>query len=607
VSHIDTLRSAGSALQGVGIQYYPNAGTLIGSGDQMHSPARIESTLQNLSTEGVALSLNEFGVGVGSLSNPATILTDSVRLMFGAPQATGFFMWGFQAENGGGNLFRPAAALYTVNTSDWTNWTITDSGKAWQDLLGIQDWDGNPNNAWTTHVTPTVDANGNVTFTGFFGDYNIGNQSGFKNLTLVKGTSGYSLSLAAPPTWSFWNTANTGAWSAGSNWSSGGIPNAAGRTAYFGPAGAARSVNVDSPQTVGMIALDSANSYTFNGPSTITLSGSAGVAAIYVNNGSHQIDAPLALNDDTTVTVAPSNSVLTVTNLQPSNVTLTKAGAGALVVNNIRANSLSVSAGSLKISPNGTDSGTSNVTALSIAGGSMLDLADNALVVDYSGASPLATIKSQLISGYAGGGWTGNGITSSTAAAVAADGANLHKTALGYAEASALGVSTFAGQGVDDTAVLIRYTLAGDANLDLMVDTIDFKLKAISTLTTRSTRSISICSRRISRRRCRLPPVRQAGKRVDQRGVSCLSPHPWRFSPSRFLTCLFGNANAIDSYFTVDRADADDFDSRADDAQRRQPVIKICGDEHACPQRLCRHVSGRSERRGDGEFHDQRQ
>jgi len=40
---------------------------------------------------------------------------------------------------------------------------ITEAGKAWQDLLGIQDWDGNPNNAWATHVTPTVNADGSMT------------------------------------------------------------------------------------------------------------------------------------------------------------------------------------------------------------------------------------------------------------------------------------------------------------------------------------------------------------------------------------------------------------------------------------------------------------
>src|SRR5262249_11456071 len=62
-----------------------------------------------------------------------------------------------------------------------------------------------------------------------------------------------------------------------------------------------------------------------------------------------------------------------------------------------------------------------------------------------------------------------NGITSTNAAADVA-----YKTAIGYGEAAALGVGRFGGELVDSTSVLLRYTLAGDANLDGNVDTIDF-------------------------------------------------------------------------------------------------------------------------------------
>jgi len=118
-----------------------------------------------------------------------------------------------------------------------------------------------------------------------------------------------------------------------------------------------------------------------------------------------------------------------------------------------------------------------NTNSLSVdtAGGSKLDLADNAAIVDYSGASPLATIAGYIKTGYAGGSWTGNGITSSAAAAASS---SAQQTAVGYAEASDLGVSTFWGQSVDPTSVLVRYTYSGDANLDGSVDTIDFNLVA---------------------------------------------------------------------------------------------------------------------------------
>jgi hypothetical protein len=51
---------------------------------------------------------------------------------------------------------------------------------------------------------------------------------------------------------------------------------------------------------------------------------------------------------------------------------------------------------------------------------------------------------------------------------------NPHKTGLGFAEADALGLGTFGGLSIDGSAVLIRYTLAGDSNLDGAVDSIDF-------------------------------------------------------------------------------------------------------------------------------------
>jgi autotransporter-associated beta strand protein len=101
------------------------------------------------------------------------------------------------------------------------------------------------------------------------------------------------------------------------------------------------------------------------------------------------------------------------------------------------------------------------------ATGSRLDLADNNLIVDYTGASPIAQVAALITSGYAAGAWTGPGITSSTAASVSAH-------AVGFGEAAALGISNFAGQPVDGDAVLARYTRYGDATLDGIVNLSDF-------------------------------------------------------------------------------------------------------------------------------------
>jgi hypothetical protein len=147
------------------------------------------------------LSLTEFGVGTGgdvTPANAATILGDMMRLIFGNANSTGFLMWGFHQESGAGatTLFKPSAALYTVNTSNFNNWTITDAGKKWQDLLGVQDWDLNPNNGWTTQLDATVGDDGQITFNGFWGDYELTINGQAYPITITKGNEQYSRVIA---------------------------------------------------------------------------------------------------------------------------------------------------------------------------------------------------------------------------------------------------------------------------------------------------------------------------------------------------------------------------------------------------------------------------
>lgn len=110
------------------------------------------------------------------------------------------------------------------------------------------------------------------------------------------------------------------------------------------------------------------------------------------------------------------------------------------------------------------------VASLSISGTGMLNLSDNNLIVDYTGASPVGSIQALLTSGFANGAWNGVGINSSSAASTP-------NRALGFAEATDLfGVfpATFAGQSVDASSVLIRFTVPGDANLDRAANIGDF-------------------------------------------------------------------------------------------------------------------------------------
>jgi hypothetical protein len=109
------------------------------------------------------------------------------------------------------------------------------------------------------------------------------------------------------------------------------------------------------------------------------------------------------------------------------------------------------------------------------ATGSTFDLADNDLVIDYTGATTLGTFdgssytaKTGLVARGRGsdGAWNHSGINSASAAGTGG------LTALGIAEASQVlglaGTQTalWSGQTVDSSALLIKYTYAGDANLD---------------------------------------------------------------------------------------------------------------------------------------------
>jgi hypothetical protein len=283
--------------------------------------------------------------------------------------------------------------------------------------------------------------------------------------------------LSAGPERHTWIIDANGTWTGINNWATM-VPNAAGvEAAFAGVITAPRTVTVNNTITVGGLNFDNANAYTIAGTNALTLDATSGNAQIAVVSGSHTISAPVTLADNTTVTVTPAASNLAITGtLTAAGQNLTKAGAGTLTLNNVRAAGLSVNAGTVAVAPNGSNAGTSAVSSLSIAGDAAptakLDLANNAAVVNYTGASPAATIRQQILTGRGGFGlgktWNGLGITSSTAAAAAPE-----SRSVGYAENSTLPLgpyTTFRGQPVDATSVLMAFTRTADANLDGIVN-----------------------------------------------------------------------------------------------------------------------------------------
>lgn len=103
-----------------------------------------------------------------------------------------------------------------------------------------------------------------------------------------------------------------------------------------------------------------------------------------------------------------------------------------------------------------------------------VDLNQGNAVINYTASSPMATIKSALISGRNGGTWDGFGITSSAAAAQPS-----HNTTLGLMASSDYfslygAGAPFEGESIDATAVLIKYTWYGDSDFNGVVNFDDY-------------------------------------------------------------------------------------------------------------------------------------
>ncbi len=264
-----------------------------------------------------------------------------------------------------------------------------------------------------------------------------------------------------------WSSGASGNWGDDDKWVLG-VPDAEDSPANFLSAiTAARTVTVDGSYKAGSITFDNANRYTIasGGSGTnLTLAKSTGSATIDVVSGSHTIAVPIVLDDNLAVTVTPAGSVLTISSdVTASGKTITKAGAGKLEMKNLRADGVSVTGGRLAILSGGGTSGTSVVKTTPVM-------------------SPIAAIKAQVVAGrggtgFANGSWNGSGIVSSTAAA-----ADIVSVAVGYVDNSFLpnlglpSYTSFGGQSVDSSSVLVRYTLGADANLDGRVNSDDLTI-----------------------------------------------------------------------------------------------------------------------------------
>jgi hypothetical protein len=205
-------------------------------------------------------------------------------------------------------------------------------------------------------------------------------------------------------------------------------------------------------------------SYNLGGLGSVTFDALAGkTTRINVVSGNHTIGVTTNWQKNMRISTAAGSSIALLNPFIPAaGVSLTKDGPGTAQFVNVRIDAVDVQAGTLRVAAGATanNSGrTSVVKNLAIAPGATLDLTNNSAIIDYTG--PVGTlvddVRLHLQSGR---------LTSSSATAL---------TGLGYADNAVLNPvkTSFAGQTVDPSSLLIKFTYFGDTDLDGKVDVAD--------------------------------------------------------------------------------------------------------------------------------------
>ena len=150
----------------------------------------------------------------------------------------------------------------------------------------------------------------------------------------------------------------------------------------------------------------------------------------------------------------------------------TNVSSGTLVASTpsaLPAGAVNITGGTLQLA---ASTGAATLTSLAISGNGTFDMTNNHVFIDYgAGPDPIASIAALLAAGYNGGSWTGvNGIITSSPLVVGG-----LSYGLGYADgADPQSIAT----GLASGTIEIKYTLLGDADLNGIVNGIDFGILA---------------------------------------------------------------------------------------------------------------------------------
>lgn len=252
-----------------------------------------------------------------------------------------------------------------------------------------------------------------------------------------------------------WKADANGSWSTASNWVAGdsvpGAPASSFDTAVFGDFlnSQERTIAVDAAVAPRRVLVDAgAGSYRFTGSAPISIASGIG-SGISVLSGEARFDNPVVLAAPATLAV-DAMAKLRMDRLSAGAGSAThKTGAGALILREADIGSLQVEEGSVAF----TGAAEARVTSLAIATGARVAVTDTLIIEDQPGGVGEVTA---LLAESAGGGLR----PGSTGV-------------LGIGTRASTGWSSLSGFPLSDSSIIVRTTLAGDANLDRHVDFAD--------------------------------------------------------------------------------------------------------------------------------------
>jgi hypothetical protein len=279
-----------------------------------------------------------------------------------------------------------------------------------------------------------------------------------------------------------WNVDASGTWSDTTKWLNSDDANGIIEVADFTTAlSTAKTVTVDGAKTVRSITFDSAVGYTLAGANTITINSlTTGIQGkIKAVTGSHLISAPVILARPTLFDVA-AGAQIKLASLDAGGQAVTKVGTGVAEVNKLVTPTLTISAGTMKLTADSSLNGVSVINTLAIATNAKLDIGANKVitknVIGTITGTTYSDVAGLIQSGRNGGGWGGaTGIVTSQTQATTSN-----ITTIGVATAAQVkgiattATSTWGGQTVTGTDTLVMYTYGGDANLDGKINVDDY-------------------------------------------------------------------------------------------------------------------------------------